>query len=197
MGKAKGNEVSSPSGIDPFLEPLAALQNLIDTLNGRGLIMGGIAASLMGKPRLTADLDAMVLASIQDISNLLLLAQDVGLIPRIENADEFARNNRILLLKHQETGIPVDISLGVLPLEIEAVERSQIYTVGTLKLRLPSPEDLIIFKAVAHRPKDIIDIQAIVENYPDLDRDRIRTWVKEFAKTLDMPELWDDIDALI
>jgi len=47
--------VSSPSGIDPFLEPLAALQNLIDTLNGRGLIMGGIAASLMGKPRLTAD----------------------------------------------------------------------------------------------------------------------------------------------
>jgi len=139
----------------------------------------------------------MVLASIQDISNLLLLAQDVGLIPRIENADEFARNNRILLLKHQETGIPVDISLGVLPLEIEAVERSQIYTVGTLKLRLPSPEDLIIFKAVAHRPKDIIDIQAIVENYPDLDRDRIRTWVKEFAKTLDMPELWDDIDALI
>lgn len=139
----------------------------------------------------------MVLASIQDISNLLLLAQDVGLIPRIENADEFARNNRVLLLKHQETGIPVDISLGVLPLEIEAVERSQIYTVGTLKLRLPSPEDLIIFKAVAHRPKDIIDIQAIVENYPDLDRDRIRTWVKEFAKTLDMPELWDDIDALI
>ena len=52
----------------------------------------------------------------------------MDLIPRIENADEFARNNRVLLLKHQETGIPVDISLGVLPLEIEAVERSQIYT---------------------------------------------------------------------
>jgi hypothetical protein len=85
----------------------------------------------------------------------------------------------------------------VLPLEIEAVERSQVYEVGNLKLRLPSPEDLIIFKAVAHRPKGIIDIQAVVENNPNLDRDRIRMWVKEFAKTLDMPELWDDLDGLI
>jgi hypothetical protein len=165
VGEGKGNEVSSTSGLDPFLEPLAALQNLIDKLNGRGLIMGGIAASLLGKPRLTADLDAMVLASIQDIPNLLLLAQEVGLTARIEDADEFARNSRVLLLEHQESGIPVDISLGVLPLEIEAVERSQIYEVGTLRLRLPSPEDLIIFKAVAHRPKDLLDIQAIVENY--------------------------------
>jgi hypothetical protein len=62
---------------------------------------------------------------------------------------------------------------------------------------LPSPEDLIIFKAVAHRPKDLVDIQAIVENYSNLDRDRIRMWVKEFAEVLDMPELWDDIDELI
>ena len=197
MGEVEGNEVSSTSGLDPFLEPLAALQNLIDKLNGRGLIMGGIAASLLGKPRLTADLDAMVLASIQDIPNLLLLAQEVGLTARIEDADEFARNSRVLLLEHQQSGIPVDISLGVLPLEIEAVERSQIYEVGTLRLRLPSPEDLIIFKAVAHRPKDIVDIQAIIENYSNLDRDRIRMWVKEFAEILDIPELWDDIEELI
>lgn len=197
MGEVEGNEVSSTSGLDPFLEPLAALQNLIDKLNGRGLIMGGIAASLLGKPRLTADLDAMVLASIQDIPNLLLLAQEVGLTARIEDADEFARNSRVLLLEHQQSGIPVDISLGVLPLEIEAVERSQIYEVGTIRLRLPSPEDLIIFKAVAHRPKDLVDIQAIVENYSNLDRDRIRMWVKEFAEILDIPELWDDIEELI
>ena len=197
MGEVEGNEVSSTSGLDPFLEPLAALQNLIDKLNGRGLIMGGIAASLLGKPRLTADLDAMVLASIQDIPNLLLLAQEVGLTARIEDADEFARNSRVLLLEHQQSGIPVDISLGVLPLEIEAVERSQIYEVGPLRLRLPSPEDLIIFKAVAHRPKDIVDIQAIIENYSNLDRDRIRMWVKEFAEILDIPELWDDIEELI
>ena len=54
---------------------------------------------------------------------------------------------------------------------------------------------MIIFKAVAHRPKDLLDIQAIVVSHPDLDRERIKYWVGEFVKVLEMPELWDDIVA--
>ena len=56
-----------------------------------------------------------------------------------------------------------------------------------------SSEDLIIFKAVAHRPKDLMDIQALIESHLDLDRERVRRWVREFAQALEMPELWDDI----
>jgi hypothetical protein len=98
-----------------------------------------------------------------------------------------------LLLRHVETGIPIDISLGVLPVEVEAVERSIEYPLGELIIRLPTPEDLIILKAVAHRPKDLADIQAVIDNHPDLDRARIKYWVKEFADTLEMPEIWDDV----
>lgn len=177
----------------PFLKPLAALQSLIDQLDGQGVIIGGIAASLLGKARLTVDLDAMVLVSTQDLSRLLALAQQEGLLPRIREAEEFARKNRVLLLTHSETGIPVDVSLGVLPFEVEAVERSRLHRVGRLLLRLPSAEDLIIFKAVAHRPQDLLDIQAILENHPRLDEARVRRWVLEFAKALEMPELWQDI----
>jgi hypothetical protein len=185
--------LTSQDTLEPFLSPLAALQRLIDDLDGQGLIIGGIAASLLGRPRLTADLDAMVLVPVQDLSRLLTYAQQEGLVPRIENAQKFARRNRVLLLVHQETGIPVDISLGALPFEIEAVERSQVRKVGSLKVRLPTPEDLIIFKAVAHRPQDLLDIQAIIDNYPNLDQDRIQIWVQSFAKALDIPELWEDI----
>ena len=185
--------MNSRDTLEPFLNPLAALQRLIDRLDGQGLIIGGIAASLLGRPRLTADLDAMVLVSVQDLSRLLRYARQEGLVPRIENAQEFARRNRVLLLMHQETGIPVDISLGALPFEIEAVQRSQIHKVGSLKIRLPTPEDLIIFKAVAHRPQDLLDIQAIIDNYPNLDRDRIELWVQSFAEALEIPELWEDI----
>lgn len=185
--------MSSQDTLEPFLNPLAALQRLIDRLDGQGLIIGGIAASLLGRPRLTADLDAMVVVPVQDLSRLLSHAQQEGLAPRIQDAEEFARRNRVLLLVHQETGIPVDISLGALPFEIEAVERSQVYQVGTLKLRLPTPEDLIVFKAVAHRPQDLLDIRAIIDNYPNLDQDRIQFWVQSFAGVLDIPELWEDI----
>jgi hypothetical protein len=114
-------------------------------------------------------------------------------VPRITDAEEFARRYRVLLLRHEESGVNVDISLGTLPFEVEAVERSNVYEVGPLTIRLPTPEDLIIFKAVAHRPQDLIDIQALIESYPNLDRARIRHWVREFARVLEMPELWDDI----
>ncbi len=48
-------------------------------------------------------------------------------------------------------------------------------------------------KAIAHRPKDLLDIQGIVQSNPALDKERIESWVRQFAGFLGTPELWDDI----
>jgi hypothetical protein len=184
--------MTSSDELSPLIKPLESLQRLLNRFSGRGMIIGGVAASLLGKPRLTADLDAVILLSPENVPLLIEIAREEGMSPRLENADEFARRHHILLLRHVETGIPIDISLGMLPVEVEAVERSIEYPLGELIIRLPTPEDLIILKAVAHRPKDLADIQAVIDNHPDLDRARIKYWVKEFADTLEMPEIWDD-----
>ena len=64
--------------------------------------------------------------------------------------------------------------------------------IGQIKLRLPTPEDLIIMKAIAHRPKDLMDIQSIAASVPDLDkRAHVRIWVEQFGEALDMPDLWE------
>ena len=76
------------------------------------------------------------------------------------------------------------------------VARSKVYDAGILSVRLPSPEDLIIMKAVAHRPKDLIDIQTVIDSHPDLDIDRIRHWVTSFADVLETPSLWTDIEDM-
>jgi hypothetical protein len=185
--------MTSSDELSPLIKPLESLQRLLNRFSGRGMIIGGVAASLLGKPRLTADLDAVILLSPENVPLLIEIAREEGMSPRLENADEFARRHHILLLRHVETGIPIDISLGMLPVEVEAVERSIEYPLGELIIRLPTPEDLIILKAVAHRPKDLADIQAVIDNHPDLDRARIKYWVKEFADTLEMPEIWDDV----
>ena len=49
-----------------------------------------------------------------------------------------------------------------------------------------TPEDLIIMKAVAHRRQDMEDIQAVIERHPNLDRQRIRLWVQQFAEVLEL-----------
>ena len=77
------------------------------------------------------------------------------------------------------------------------VARSQLFTFGGLHLRLPTPEDLIILKAIAHRPQDLIDIQAIAASHPDLDNQRIQFWVEKFGDALDLPDLWEMISQLL
>lgn len=52
-------------------------------------------------------------------------------------------------------------------------------------------------KGGARRPRDLEDIRAVIAAHPDLDRDRIRRLVGEFAAALEMPEIWDDIAPLI
>jgi predicted nucleotidyltransferase len=189
--------MSTESVLDPLSAPVTAVQRLIERFDNQGVIIGGVAVSVLGQPRLTADADALLLASIEDISRLLELASAEGLQPRIPDVATFARRNRILLLQHEPSGIHVDISLGILPFEVEAVERSQEHQAGALRVRLPSPEDLIILKAVAHRQKDLLDIETVIATRPQLDQDRIEFWVKQFAELLETPEIWTDVERLL
>lgn len=178
----------------PFHDPLEALGNLLARFNYRGVVIGGIAVSLLGQARFTEDLDVMVLLSVEEIPHFLTAAEKEKIEPRISQAEDFARRNRVLLLHHTPSQTKIDISLGVLPFEQEVIERSIVHEVDdALKIRLPTPEDLIIMKAIAHRPKDLLDIQGIIQSSPHLDRIRIRNWVTQFAEFLEMPELWEDI----
>lgn len=198
MGKAE-KPVKQPelTGIAPLLEPLAALQRLIIQFDNQGVIIGGIAASLLGQPRFTADLDAVILLSTSDLPRLIEVAAQEGMVGRIVDAEFFARQNRVLLLKHESSGIKIDISLGILPFEAEMIERGQEISVGNIQLRLPTPEDLIIMKAVAHRSKDLADIKAIAASHPNLGIERIRFWVEQFGEALDLPDLWKMISPLL
>ncbi len=187
-----------PDEIEPFFEPLQSLQNLISHFNDRGVVIGGVAAGVLGKARFTEDLDAMILLSTQDIPRLLEAAKQEGIEVRIENAAEFAKKSRVLLLRHVITDTNIDISMGVLPFEQEVVERSTMHEFDSLlHVRLPTPEDLVIMKAIAHRPKDLQDIQIIADKYPNLDKARIENWVKDFAEVLEMPDLWKQIEEIL
>jgi hypothetical protein len=185
-----------PEPLKSFVEPLTALQRLLDRFSAQGVIIGGIATGFLGKPRFTVDLDAMFFASIKDVPRILGMAKEEGIEPRTDKVMEFAQKSRVLLLRHSVSGASIDISLGVLPFEEEVIARSRMYDAGMLSVRLPTPEDLIIMKAIAHRPKDLIDIQTVIDSHPDLDVDRIRDWIKSFADVLETQSLWTDIEGM-
>lgn len=184
--------------LEPLLDALEALQRLLTRFNNQGVIIGGAAVSILGRARFTDDVDAMFLLSSEELPRLLEMAKEEGIEPRIENAVDFARKNRVLLLRHTVTDTRIDISLGALPFEEEMVERSVLHEVDeALQLRLPTPEDLVIMKAIARRPKDLEDIRTIGAKYPNLDLERIKQWVKAFGEVLETPDLWDLVKSLL
>ena len=99
-------------------------------------------------------------------------------------------------MQHVPTEINIDISLGILPFKEEMVNRGLLLSTGTLSLRLPTPEDLFIMKAIAHRPKDLEDIRTIIDKNSGLDIDLFRQRVLPFADILETQTLWADIAEL-
>jgi len=174
---------------------LAALAGWLRRSNLESTLIGGVAASLRGKPRLTNDVDILVIDA--DIDDLLATSSKFGFSRRIPDAADFAHASRVLLLRFDDGNVDLDVSLGGLPFEIEAVRRSDVVRFGGLELRVAQPEDLIIMKAVAGRPRDVSDIESLIEANPTLDVDRIRRWTRELASMLDRPEIHEDLERLL
>ena len=188
------SETIQPSTLVPALK--AVMQWLMSERIA-GTVIGGVAASVRGRPRYTKDVDAVILADDIGWDRALASAARYGLVPRIEDSLGFAARSRMLLLRHDESGTEVDISLGGLPFEREVVERASVVNVKRLRLRIASAEDLVIMKAVARRQKDWVDIDTILAVNPNLDLDRIRHHLREFSSVLETPEIYDDFEKLL
>ena len=184
--------------LDPLKATLAALIGWLRDENTRYMVIGGVAASLLGRPRMTRDVD--VLVWIEDDAlwpGFLASGRAHGFVPRVADAIGFASVSRVLLVRHVSGSIDVDISLGGIPFEDEALARAGTGKLGDIEVPLPTPEDLVIMKAVAHRPRDTADIEGVLDAHPTLDREHIRQWVGEFADGLDTPELLIDVEKLL
>lgn len=178
----------------------AALADLTRWLRNeriRAIIIGGVAVSLLGRPRLTQDIDALAMVPETDWDSLVRGAAGYGIVGRIDGALEFAHRSRVLLMRHEPSGIDVDLTLGGLAFEDEAVQRGCAHDVGGLQVPLPRVEDLLVMKAVARRPQDVEDIRALLNANPGADVAAARRWVREFATAMSMPDLLDDFDRLI
>lgn len=176
---------------------LTTLSKWLDTETIPHTIIGGIAVSLLTEPRATQDIDVTIWSEGLSTETLLRTAGSFGLVPRIDNPLEFATQARILLLKHRDTDVSIDLSLGALPFEKEMIDRAGIMEIGSLRLRVATAEDLIISKAVPMRPVDLVDIEKLLFFYPGVDFKRILAVVGEFQLLLDRPEYIQKLEEVL
>jgi hypothetical protein len=152
-------------------------------------IIGGVALQYWGDPRVTLDLDVTVLPS-QGREAEVASALVASFAPRIPDAVAFAAQQRILLLR-SVSGCPVDVSFGLPGYEESVIARAATVDLGDGRsVRVCSAEDLIIHKAVAGRPQDLMDIEGIIARQRDrLDLAYLRQWFSEFSRLLEGDEV--------
>ncbi len=169
---------------------------------------GAIARNYYAAPRLTKDIDVLVVASqlavaplVQDLAraevSALLLDADKGIEVRrpldlsrlLADLRGGARTTRLLCF-----GTRVEIFSAWHPFDHEVLRRAQVRALDGRNIKVHSPEDLIVYKKVFNRSKDIEDIKAILAAQAGkLDPDRIR---EAAGRLLDAAGL-EELEALL
>jgi hypothetical protein len=133
----------APSPLAPFLEPLERL----------GLpycITGSVAASVYGEPRLTADIDVVLLLRAADLTRLLAaFPEEQYYVPPEETLRaEIARGTRgAFNLIHHATQFKADIYLAASdPLHAWALEHRRRIDLGDAQTWIAPPEYVILRK---------------------------------------------------
>ena len=84
-GRKSKRGMKPDKSLEPFRAAIESLQRLLREFDDRGVIVGGIAVGFLGKPRFTADIDAVFLLSVADIPKFLNLAQGEFLHPNLRD----------------------------------------------------------------------------------------------------------------
>jgi hypothetical protein len=178
-------------------EALEALSDGLTACQAPWMVIGGIAVIARGVRRFTTDIDAAVRGDAVSVQSVLKTLAQFGVIPRIEDAQAFAEANLVLLLRHQATGVDLDVSLAWSAFEHDALATATITAFGSVRAPMCTPESLVVFKAIAGRPKDVEDAEALLALYPDIDRARVRRRVAELSELADAPEILTALDDLL
>jgi Nucleotidyltransferase of unknown function (DUF6036) len=183
--------------VKELAEEALRLQQFCEAKGWRFCFIGGIAVQRWSEPRLTNDSDMTLLTGFGGEAPFVdaLLAE---YRPRLKDARTFALTNRVLLL-HGHNGSGLDIALGALPFEEEAIARSKYeeYLPG-LNLRVCSAEDLIVMKVFANRELDWRDVKmTIVRQGSDtLDWEHIYKHLTPLLELKDEMHLLSKLDEL-
>ena len=167
---------------------LADISTFLDEHHLAYMVIGGFANLYWGVERFTRDLDLTV--EIPEES----LATTVGLLRErftftTPDPLEFARLNHLVRLR-TSAGVDVDLILAALPYESRAIRRAVVAEMGGRKIRLCSPEDLVLHKLASERPQDAIDVEGIiVRQIVRLDRGYLDPLVKDLAAGLERPSI--------
>ena len=184
-------------GVQELLFAAVRVQSMLVERGWRFCFIGGIAIQRWGNPRFTRDIDLTLLTGFGSEEGFIeqLLKE---LLPRREDAREFALMHRVLLARTSE-GVDVDIALGALPFEERTIARATPWEIRAgLALTTCSAEDLLTHKVFAGRGVDWGDAeQILIRQYGTLNLAQVRKELQPLLELKGQPDAMVQLDGLV
>jgi predicted nucleotidyltransferase len=152
-------------------------------------LFGAQAAIVWGSPRLSADVDVTATIEPSVIDSFTESMKQHGFDLAVPDSD-FRALTRVLPFVHRNTHMPLDVVLAGPGLEEEFLRRAISVEIGATRIPVISPEDLIITKVLAGRPKDIEDVRSVIhERRASIDVERTRGILRLLEQALSQSDL--------
>jgi len=178
------------------VELLTALSKVLSRW-GRWYVFGAQAVIAYGVPRLSADVDVTVDLLPNEPERFAREMEAAGFALRVDDPD-FVRRTRIMPFVHVATAMPLDVVLAGSGLEDEFLDRARTVDLSGTTVPVIDPEDLIIAKVLAGRPKDIDDAHGVWRLHGrDLDAGRIRRILRLLEEALSQSDLLSSFESIL
>src|SRR5258706_200395 len=167
--------------------PRAILLASLDTVDAGDfdyLLYGGLAAALWGEPRYTEDVDFVLFVAERHAYRFLRVAVKHGFAVDEDLAIQQIQVSGWARLPFGDAKSPwhLDLTLGDSPFDKSALSRRKQVELFGRKLWVASPEDLLIYKLVSWRDRDVMDVHAIVKRQKSLDLAYLKKWIAWWDK---------------
>ncbi|TVS19936.1 MAG: hypothetical protein EA424_06535 [Planctomycetaceae bacterium] len=154
---------------------------ILDAFSVSYAVMGGVAVRIHGIPRPTYDLDFTVALGRERLQEFFDRAIDAGYSVaepyRQGWVDQVAGMPLVKLRIYlQDHSVDVDVFLAESEFQESVLARRQCEVFENGRVWFVSPEDLILLKLIAGRPRDFVDVQDIFFTQGQLDEPYLRRW---------------------
>lgn len=173
-----------------------ALQKFLQTQGWPFCFIGGLAVQHWGEPRVTRDADVTLLAGFgREEEFARKLAERFQ--PRVPDFLEKAVWARVVLLK-DENGVGLDVALGALPFEEQAIARARdVKFLDNWSLKICSAEDLLVMKSLAGRSRDWLDVETVlIRQGTKLDWPYVMRELAALAELAEKPDATRELERL-
>lgn len=158
------------------MDALASVHTLLEKAKLDYALIGAYAVNAWLEPRFTADIDVVAVAPAERLAEARTVLEEQGYKAEFVDGSGSTGPDFLRFTAEGEDALLLEIQIAKTEFQLEVVRRA---AVGDSGVRISTPEDLIIMKLIAYRPKDRIDLEGLIR-LPDLDWPYIEKWAGEW-----------------